>query len=89
VAANQEIKGPASGATNLKRARRNGEALVRDRIQLQALGGGLLAYTELNYTGADAQLDRRSLRAGRRLDLRRWSLATAERPDSQKGAQRC
>jgi len=36
VAANQEIKGPASGAMDLKRARRDGEALVRDRIQLQA-----------------------------------------------------
>jgi hypothetical protein len=35
VAANQEIKGPASGATDLKRARRDGEALVRDGIQLQ------------------------------------------------------
>jgi hypothetical protein len=34
VAANQEIKGPASGATDLKRARGDGEALVRDRIQL-------------------------------------------------------
>jgi hypothetical protein len=36
VAANQEIKGPASGATYLKRARRDGKALVQDRIHLQA-----------------------------------------------------
>jgi hypothetical protein len=57
VAANQEIKGPASGATNLKRARRNGEALVGDRIQLGRLG---------------------------RPRLRKRSLATAERPDSQR-----
>jgi hypothetical protein len=36
LAANQQIKGPASGTTDLKRARRDGETLVRDRIQLQA-----------------------------------------------------
>ena len=33
VAADQEIEGPASGATYLERARRDGEALVRGRIQ--------------------------------------------------------
>ena len=37
VAANQEIKGPPSGATDLKRARRDGEAVVQDGIQLQQL----------------------------------------------------
>jgi len=38
VAANQEIKGPASGAMYLECARRDGEALVEDGIQLQSLG---------------------------------------------------
>jgi hypothetical protein len=45
VAANQEIKGPASGAMYLECARRNGEALVQDRIQLQSPGWRLLEYT--------------------------------------------
>ena len=35
IAANQEIKRPASGAMYLKRARRDGKALVQDRIQLR------------------------------------------------------
>jgi hypothetical protein len=36
MAANQEIKGPASGAAYLERARRDDEAFVQDGIQLQA-----------------------------------------------------
>jgi hypothetical protein len=51
------IKGPASGATDLKRAHRDGEALVPDGIQLQARAEE--SSTILNYTGADAQLGRR------------------------------
>jgi hypothetical protein len=45
VPANQEIKGPASGAMYLECARRDGEALVQDGIQPQNLGGRLLNYT--------------------------------------------
>jgi len=33
VAADQEVEGPAPGATYLKSARRDGEALIGDRIQ--------------------------------------------------------
>jgi hypothetical protein len=47
VTANQEIKGPASGAMYLECANRDGEALVQDGIQLHSLGGRLLKYTPL------------------------------------------
>jgi hypothetical protein len=57
VAANQEIKGPAPGATYLKGARRDGEALVRDRIQLRVRAEE--SWIRLKYTGADVQLGRR------------------------------
>jgi len=64
MTANQEIKGPASGAVYLEGACRDGEALVQHGIQLQSLGGGLLKYTSVSrpmrgsaLTGAAAHVD--------------------------------
>ena len=45
MAANQDIERPASRTMYLECARRDGEALVQDGIQLQSLGRRLLKYT--------------------------------------------